>query len=438
MTKEEKYQLARWAMNHALKNGADQAAVTISNSSNSSIEVREEKIDKLEQAIQSSLYIRLFVNNRYSAHSTNRIKKKDLTRFIEEAIAGTRYLSPDPFRKLPNPELYYQGGGADLKTVDRDYEQLNPQAKIELAFKNEKEALRGDDRIISVTAGYYDGLNEMVMVTSNGFEGDRANSRYGLNTQVSVKSGEARPSDSWSESALFFNQLQKSGIGTKALDLALRKIGQRKTASGKMEMIVENRVVSRIFSPLINALNGSAIQQKNSFLIDQLNKKVFSKKLTVTDDPFIISGMGSRRFDSEGLATEKRLIFENGVVRNYYIDTYYADKLEMQPTSGSNTNLIFSPGDKDLTGLIAQVSRGILVTGFNGGNCNGTTGDFSYGIEGFLIEEGKIIHPVSEMNITGNMKTLWSGIAETGNDPFKNSSWQTPSLLFHHVDFSGV
>jgi PmbA protein len=63
---------------------------------------------------------------------------------------------------------------------------------------------------------------------------------------------------------------------------------------------------------------------------------------------------------------------------------------------GSNTNLVFKLGDKNLEDLVAMVDRGILVTGFNGGNCNGSTGDFSYGIEGFLIEKGKIVQPVSK------------------------------------------
>jgi PmbA protein len=276
------------------------------------------------------------------------------------------------------------------------------------------------------------------MVSSNGFEGDTSNSYYGLNAQVSVKGDDARPESYWSESAIFYNELKKKDIGKKALDRALQKIGQKKLESAKMPMIVEYRVVSRLFSPLISALNGSAIQQKNSFLIDQLGEKVLSEKLTVTDDPFIISGRGSRFFDSEGLATKKRPVFENGVLKNYFIDTYYGKKLEMEPTSGSNTNLVFNLGNKDLDGLVAGVDRGILVTGFNGGNCNGSTGDFSYGIEGFLIEKGKIVQPVSEMNITGNMKELWSNIGEIGNDVNENSSWLTPSILFEGVDFSGA
>ena len=95
-------------------------------------------------------------------------------------------------------------------------------------------------------------------------------------------------------------------------------------------------------------------------------------------------------------------------------------------------------GDKDVEGLISDVNKGIFVTGFNGGNCNSSTGDFSYGIEGFLIENGKLTKPVSEMNVTGNMVTLWSNLAAIGNDPRTSSSWRIPSLAFEGVDFSGL
>jgi PmbA protein len=95
-------------------------------------------------------------------------------------------------------------------------------------------------------------------------------------------------------------------------------------------------------------------------------------------------------------------------------------------------------GSKDLDGLVASVDKGIFVTGFNGGNCNGTTGDFSYGIEGFLIEKGRLAQPVNEMNVTGNMITLWNNLVEIGNDTRIDSSWRIPSLLFDNVDFSGI
>ena len=438
MTKDEKYTLARWAINYALEKGAQQAGINISNSKSSGVDVRDTKIDRLEQAIENNLTIRLFVDKKYSVHSTNRLKKEELSRFISQAIEGTRYLFEDEFRTLPDPELYYKGGSPDLNLVDKTFENVTPEKKIELAFATEKEILGKDKRIISVTTSYYDGLNEWVLVNSNGFSADSSNSYFGLSASVSVKSDLARPSAGWGENAIFFDRLIKSGIGETALDRALKKIGQGKIASGKMDMIVENRQVARLFSPLISALSGSAIQQKNSFLIDKLGEKVISEKITLIDNPFISGGHGSRVFDAEGLAAQKYLVFEKGVIRRYYISTYYGKKLNMKPNSGSMSNLVFETGNKDLQGLIETVNKGILVTGFNGGNSNSTTGDFSFGIEGFLIEKGQIVKPVSEMNITGNMLKLWSNIKELGSDVYANSSWLIPSILFERVDFSGI
>ncbi|MBN2863208.1 MAG: TldD/PmbA family protein, partial [Bacteroidales bacterium] len=123
---------------------------------------------------------------------------------------------------------------------------------------------------------------------------------------------------------------------------------------------------------------------------------------------------------------------------NYFIDTYYGRKLNLQPTSGSTSNIIFKTGPRDLNGLIRSVERGILVTGFNGGNCNGATGDFSYGIEGFFVEKGEMIHPVSELNISGNMTDFWNTLTDVGNDPYQYSSRQTPSMLFENTVVSGI
>lgn len=439
MTTKEKQSLAERAINIALESGAQESAVIISESKSSGVEVREGRIDKLEQSNQMGLSIRLLADNKFSAHSTNRLDDaSEVKRFIEEAVAATRFLSEDPLRALPDPGLYYQGGGQDLKLWDEAIESVDPRSRIDAAFAAEKEIEGSDERIISVSAGYSDGFSKRVMVTSNGFRGEKENTFFGIGASVSVRSGEARPEGTWSENSLFYNRLQKIGVGEKALDRALRKIGQRKIASGRMSMIVENRIAGRLLGAVISAMNGSSIQQKNSFLIDALETGIASEALTVIDDPFVISGQGSGYFDNEGLAMRRRTMIEKGVLKDYYINTYYGRKLEMAPNSGDTSNLIFGHGERDLSGLTGQVNKGVLVTGFNGGNSNGSTGDFSFGIEGFYIENGEILHPVSEMNISGNMKEIWKRLEETGNDPWLKSSWQIPSMLFSDVDFSGI
>ncbi len=113
-------------------------------------------------------------------------------------------------------------------------------------------------------------------------------------------------------------------------------------------------------------------------------------------------------------------------------------KLGMEPTVGSTSNLVLPPGDKDLDGLLKQMDKGILITGFSGGNSNSATGDFSVGIRGWCIENGKPLRPVSEMNLAGNHLTAWKNLAELGSDVNLYSSTRSPSLRLDPVQFSGV
>ena len=88
---------------------------------------------------------------------------------------------------------------------------------------------------------------------------------------------------------------------------------------------------------------------------------------------------------------------------------------------------------KDILDLCGS---GILVTDFNGGNCNSATGDFSYGVSGFLFENGKITSPIDSMLITGNMTDLWSNLLAAGSDPVPGMGRQVPTLAFRDVTFN--
>lgn len=439
MISDNNKKLAQWAMDFALKNGCQKAKLNLYSGSNSSFEMRDAKIDALQQASENSISLSLYVDGRYGNYSTNRLDKKELEILIKNGIDATRYLAKDEDRVLPDPSRYYKGGKPDLQLLDPEFDTILPDNKIALAKAVAEEVLGKDNRIISIESSYNDGNYFGYLLDSNGFEGDTERSWYSLSASVSIKDkGKARPSSYWYESSLFYNTLIKEDIGRKALERTLRKLGQQKIKSGKYTMVVDSLNSSRLISPLMNAINGSSLQQKNSFLLNKLNEKVAGNKLTLTDEPHLKQASGARYFDGEGVTTERRSIFDKGILNTYFIDTYTAKKMNVAPTISGASILVLEPGDKDLNGLIAGVNNGILVTGFNGGNSNSSTGDFSFGIEGFLIENGKLSTPVSEMNITGNMLTLWNSLTEVGNDPRLSSSWRIPSLVFEGVDFSGL
>ena len=439
MITDNNKKLAQWAMDYALKNGCHAAKLVLYSDSNASFELRDAQIDRLQQASESGLGISLYVDGKYGSYSTNRLDRRELETFIKNGIESTRYLAVDEARVLPDAARYYKGGKPDLQLFDEQYENISPDDKVAVARAAAEEVLGKDSRIISVSTSFRDGASASYRLASNGFEGESRSTWFSVSADVSIRGeGEARPSSYRYESALFYDKLVKTGIGAEALEQVLRKIGQKKAASGKYTMVVDARNASNLLRPVLDALYGSALQQKNSFLLDKLGTKVGAALLNLRDEPHTAGARGARYFDSEGVATEPRPVFEGGVLKTYFIDTYNSRKMGVEPTVNSPSLLVLEPGSEDLNGLVAGVQKGILVTGFNGGNCNSSSGDFSYGIEGFLIENGRLTRPVNEMNVTGNMITLWASLAAVGNDPRMSSSWRIPSLVFEGGDFSGL
>jgi PmbA protein len=187
---------------------------------------------------------------------------------------------------------------------------------------------------------------------------------------------------------------------------------------------------------MISAIRGEALQQRASFLLDRKDERIVSPLLTIADMPLMEGHPGARCFDDEGVASKNMSVIEKGVLKNYFISRYIGRKTGMEATTGSPSVLIPEIGDKSLAEMISECEKGIFITDFNGGNCNDTTGDFSYGAEGFLIENGILTTPFSEMIITGDMLTLWNNLSAVGNDPRMESSRSLPSMRFEDVSVS--
>jgi len=436
----ETIEFARWVIETAKKKGADDAAVCITKDKSTDIVYRGKQIDQLAEATQSNLVVSIYANGRFSQHSTCDFRTETVQHLISEAILSTQYLSEDRFRTLPDPKYYpNKEVKPDLQISDARYGNIPIEERIDLAARAADAARSVSEQIISAEGCYSDQLSSSCRVNSKGFEGESQMSYFTLSCSVTAKDRAGRPEASEYAAKLFYDQLPTAdGVGQRAAEKALRRIGQSKIASGKYPMLLQNRVAQQAINVVMQAIQGSAIQQKSSFLESKKGQRIASPLLTIVDDPFVVGGIGSRYFDAEGLAAQRIPIIEDGVLQNFYVNSYYAKKLNIEPTSGSSSNLIWTLGNRSCEEIISDLPRAIYVTSFLGGNANSTTGDFSYGISGFLIENGVIVQPINEMNITGNASDLLMQLLEVGNDPFPYSSNLRPSLLFDSVSFSGL
>lgn len=439
MNNKERLQLAQWASKVAKKHGASETAIAISRSRSVSVEVREQKIETIRESTDNSLYLQVYRDSKYSGHSTNNLNKNDLERFISEAVEATRYLSADPDRTLPDPELYPSDMSGDLGLYDTEQAKVTPEFRVQTAMQIE-DLVRGcNAEVLSATGRFNDNESQGIRLHSNGFEGEFSNTFFGTGASITVMDAGSRPAGGFFAGSRFLKGLPTpEEISAKAIQDTLRQLGQKSLASGRYTMLIDNSIAAGLIYRLFQPMSARSIQQGNSFLVDMVGKPIGSEMLTIIDDPTIKGGFGSRHFDGEGIAARRRTLVDKGVLQSYLIDNYYGRKLSMTPNGGSPSNILMVNGNRSQQQIIENTQKGILVTSFNGGNANSTTGDFSFGISGQLIENGKIVQAVNEMNISGNFKNLWNQLIETGNDPYPYSSAQTPTLVFRDVDFSGL
>ena len=453
MINGKEIEIARHCIRYAVSNGASAARVSLSKSVMDGYTLLNGELDKVTHSADRSIYIYIFADGRYGTFSTNRLEIKELEEFITNAIAMVRLLGEDEYRCLPEAERTEKGAisGRELDLYDEGYENGCAEKRLGKVKGMSicKEVDGGEEyRLISEECEYSESLDDNFLIDSQGFEGRHTETMYYCFSEMTIEDKDGcKYSGFWWDAAQKEAELNIGICSKKALQRATSQIGPRKRRSGRYKMVVENSVASRLIAPIISALNASSIQQKMSFLEDTVGKQVFPEGLTLMDFARTPGKNGSRLFDTEGVATKDASIIEKGTVKQYFVNTYMSKKMGIVPTVEDMSRPYVMPylkgedlsakeKDVSLEDILKKCSNGILVTGFNGGNCNPATGDFSFGIEGFSFKNGKILHPVREMLITGNIMSLWNNLLAVGTDYRPSARWQTGSLAFEDVSFS--
>ena len=428
--------------------GAEKVRVTLSKSLMELFGMLDGELDKVTHALDRSLSIVLFVDGKSGSFSTNRLLEDDLEEFISRAVTTVRMLAKDECRDLPDPSREVKNAveGNELGLYDMEYKTLLPEKRLQMAKSSSiwsrKEAMEKGFRIISEEGEYSDSVFDAVTMDSNGLYARHCETSFEIGYEVTVEDPEGnRISAYWWDASPTLKGILAplSECSETAVKRAAAQINPSRHEGGLMNLVLDSECASKVVAPLLNALGGYSIQQKNSFLTGKKDIKVFGDNVTLFDRPHEKGKTGSRLYDSEGVATEDMPIIENGVVKNYFINTYMSGKLQMEPTiEDCSRPVLSSVGNcKEAEDLLKKVGNGIYVTGFNGGNSNAATGDFSYGIEGFVFKNGKIVHPVREMLMTGNFIDLWNNLIATADDARSCMSKIIPTLAFSNVYFAG-
>lgn len=433
---DKELKLAEQVVEKLKKLGAQQGMAVLRRASSVEVQVRDAKLEKLQQSTSSGLTVHVYADGRYAAHSTSDLRPGELDAFLSDAVQLTRLLDADPLRSLPDPALTLSKPN-ELKLFDQAHAHLTSAQRRELA-QAAADAARSDPRVISVTAGFSDEDGLVAAAASNGLRAWQRDTVYSLSAEVTCKDGDKRPEDWWYTAGRKLGTLGPAGdVGKEALNRALARVGARSLPSGPRTLVIESRAAGQLLRYFLQAAQGMALQQKRSFLDGKIGQPVMAKLVTLKDEPGLAGGLGSRSFDRDGMSAKPFAVVENGQLRNYFLDWYYAKKLGLAPTTGGWSNLVVAPGQESVAALMARAGDGLLVTSLIGGNSNSLTGDFSVGLQGVQLVGGKPAGAVGEVNLTGNHKDFWNKLQALGDDPYRYGSMRAPSMLIEGAAVSG-
>jgi PmbA protein len=403
-------------------NGADAVEVGIGDGREFDVDVRLGQIENLVEAGSRAAGVKIIRDQKTAFATSSDLSEETLHRLIKNAILRAELSSRDEFAGLPCPSSI-KIDPESLDLYDPEVARLDSQDKVRLALETERIALA--DKRITNSHGASFTTNEVksVLASSNGFSGEYDKTYFSLSVGLQAGDTDHLVEDFWFSSQTHLRSLENpERIARTAVERTVRQLNPRKIKTQRVPVIFEPLSTSGLLGFLFSCISGVAIYQKASFLQDKLGQPIGNDKFTVIDDGLLPGKLGSGPFDSEGVPSQRTVVIEKGVLKNYLCHTYAARKLKLQSTgnadgnSVSPNNFYLEPGVHTPEEIISSCQKGLLLIRTLGHGLNPVTGDISRGAFGLWIEKGEIAYPVSEITISGNLGSLLNDVEMVGND----------------------
>ncbi len=431
-------QIAADALAHAKALGASAADAEVNDGFGQGVTVRSREVETIEYTRDKSLGITVYLGRKRGSASTSDFSPKAIRDTVEAALTIARYTGEDECAGLPDAHRH----PVTLPELDLYHPwDVSVETAIEIASRCEAAALDFDPRITnSEGSNIYTQQWHFIHANSNGFVGGYPTSRYSLSCSVIGGPDDEMQRDHWYTAARREDELEAAeAVGRRAAQRTVRRLDARKLDTLQAPVLFDATLAGGLIGHFVGAVSGGALYRKSSFLLDSLGTQVFSPGFNLREAPHVPRGLSSAPFDDEGVATAARDVVAAGVVQGYFLGTYSARKLGMESTgnAGGSHNLVLESGALDFDGLLKKMGRGLVVTELLGSGINSVTGDYSRGAAGFWVEDGTIAYPVHEITIAANLKEMFRGIVEIGNDVLKRGSSTTGSILIDNMTIAG-
>ena len=425
--------------------GADGADAMLARGQSTNISLRLGSVEASERSEDFDIGLRVFIGQRTASISTSQLDSENITNLAERAVAMAKLAPKDPYVRLAT-DAEITKSIPDLDMFDGTIP--NSESLKNRAEEAEEAAMSHKGIKTSDGADASHGIVDVLIGTSNGFLAGYKRSSHGVSAVVIAEKDGQMERDYDYSSAVYERDLQSAeDVGHSAAIRTLARLGAVKPKTGKFPVIYDRRVASSLAGTMARAINGAAVTRGTSFLKDSLGKQVTRAGMNFIDDPLRPRGLGSRLFDGEGLAVNRRIMINDGVLTGWFLDLASAAKLGMAPTGNARRGLgsAPSPGASNFyienskitrDELIADIEEGFLITEMIGSSVDMITGDYSRGAGGFWISKGKIAQPITEATIAGNLKDMFMDIT-AANDIDLRDTIASPSLRLDRMMVAG-
>lgn len=442
-------EIAELAVKKALGFGADEAEAYVQKAKTLWIEFAE-KIENIKTMESTGLGLRVAIGKKVAMHSTSILDKREVEKAAEKTVKIAKVAPEDPDWKNLNKNF---GKSSAEGFFDYQLEKLDCSEIVErLMFAIEK--IEDYDKRVKPTRGLLTAsITSIFIVNNHGEKSERKETH--LAAWLRAKAEEAGEKSTGTEDCetKFYKELELEEMAEKAAEKAVKFLKAKPIESGEMPIVIRNKVFANIIGVILSGpLTADWVQKGRSPLSKKIGAQVASANVSLIDDGVLYGGWRTRPFDDEGHPTQKTVLIEKGVLRNYLYDTYTALKDNVQstgnayrpqywmPPQSSPSNLVLTPGKASPEEIVKETKRGLYIEETIGewlsnpvsGNLNATV------THGYLIENGELSKPVKGVVISGNFyELLKSGIELVGNDLINSMQNYSPTVKLSKVTVAG-
>lgn len=426
------------ALAEARRLGADGAESAASVDSGLGVTVRLDEVETLEYRQDRNVGVTVYFDGRKGSASTSDLSADAVAETVSRACEIARFTQSDPHAGLPPKDRL----ATDIPDLDLCHPwALSPDEAIDIARRCERTARDFDSRIDNSDGASVDTHHGVrAYGNSHGFIGSYEGTNHGLSCSVLARDGAGMQRDFWYTAARLAEALESAeDVGRQAAERTVRRLGGKRLSTRRAPILFPPQLARGLVGTLVGAASGPAQYRQASWLLDAVGETVLPEWLSLVERPHLKRAMGSSPFDGEGVALSDSPLVEDGKLCRYVLDSYTARQLGLETTgnAGGVHNLTLTGPTRSFDEMLSEMGTGLLVNELMGQGVNGVTGDYSRGASGFWVENGEIVHPVEEITIAGNLRSMLGGIVAAGNDMDHRANILTGSLLVDEMTIAG-